>query len=144
MIEYVTIGTNDLGASKHFYDAILEPLGARLLVESSKMVFYSGVGETMLAISIPYDGRPCTAGNGSMFGLRAASHAIVDQVYATAMRNGAASEGAPGFRTPEMYIAYFRDPDGNKLAVYDMPSVEAFAAGAREMVRSMMQQEAVP
>jgi len=142
MIEYVTIGTNDLAASKRFYDAILEPLGCRLLVESPKAVFYSGNGDTMLAICIPYDGQSCSVGNGSMFGLRATSHAIVDQVYATAMLNGATNEGAPGFRTPEMYIAYFRDPYGNKLAVYDMPSIDAFAVGAREMVRTMMQQEA--
>jgi len=144
MIEYVTIGTNDLDASKRFYDAVLEPLGGRLLIASPKMIFYCGNGDTMLAIAIPYDGQSCSAGNGSMFGLRATSHAVVDQVYATALLNGATSEGAPGFRTPEMYIAYFRDPCGNKLAVYDMPSVDAFAAGARKMVQDMIRQEVAP
>ena len=52
-----------------------------------------------------------------------------------ALDQGAVDEGAPGYRTPEMYIAYFRDPVGNKLAVYTMPSVAAFAKGARKIVR---------
>jgi predicted lactoylglutathione lyase len=42
----------------------------------------------------------------------------VDAVYKRAIALGAADEGAPGERGPGFYAAYFRDLDGNKLAVF--------------------------
>jgi len=140
MLEYVTIGTDDLPAAMRFYTDILTPLGGKLLFEAPHMTFFAGPNGGMLALTIPYDKRQCSAGNGTMFGLRAPSTTLVDQVYATAMKNGSKDEGAPGYRTPEMYIAYFRDLSGNKLAVYHIPSVERFAEGAREVIRSMLEQ----
>ena len=137
MIGYVTIGSNDLSKSRLFYDAILAPLGGRVLLETPKMAFYATPGgASMLAITTPYDQGVATFGNGSMFGLPAHSNLVVDEVYAIARENGAASEGEPGYRSPNMYIGYFRDPYGNKLAVYHMPSVEDFALVARQMLDS--------
>lgn len=139
MIGYVTIGANDLASSRQFYDAILSPLDARTIIESPKMVFYAlEGGSTMLAISQPYDKGVANCGNGSMFAIPAATTAHVDEVYRRAMKHGATEEGAPGYRTPEMYIAYFRDPVGNKLAVYHVPSVAAFARGATQMVAAIL------
>lgn len=138
MIGYVTIGTNDLETSRGFYDAILGPLGAQTIIASPKMIFYAlEGGSTMLAISYPYDHGVASHGNGSMFGIPAPDKALVDEIYSLAMEKGAVDEGAPGYRTPDMYVTYFRDPLGNKLAVYNMASVAQFAAGAEKMVREM-------
>lgn len=140
MIGYVTIGARDLDASQRFYDALLAPLGAETIVAApGVMIMYAlDGGSTMLAINYPYDKGIANPGNGTMFGLPASSKALVDEVYRIAIQNGATDEGAPGYRTPQMYISYFRDPVGNKLAVYNIPSVAAFAEGANEMVREMM------
>ena len=55
-----------------------------------------------------------------MSAFRVATASVVDSLYAEALSQGGADEGAPGFR-PErygdrFYVAYVRDPDGNKIA----------------------------
>jgi predicted lactoylglutathione lyase len=45
----------------------------------------------------------------------------VKSLHAKALELGAADEGGPGHRSPDpadLYRAYFRDPDGNKLMVF--------------------------
>lgn len=122
MIGYATIGTNDLERSTKFYDAVFAPLGGkRTFANGDRMQFYgSAATPTMIAVSKPYDEQPATAGNGSMFGLPAASKADVDAAYAAAMAAGAVCDGEPGQRMPTFYGAYFRDPDGNKVCVFNM------------------------
>jgi len=122
MIGYATIGTNDLERSTKFYDAVLAPLGGkRTFANGDRMQFYgSAAAPGMIAISKPYDEQPATAGNGSMFGLPAASKEMVDEAYAAAMAAGGVCDGAPGQRLPTFYGAYFRDPDGNKVCVFKM------------------------
>jgi len=66
----------------------------------------------------PLDGKPATVGNGSMVSLLATSKAQVDAVYKKALELGGKDEGAPGARSEDFYAAYFRDPEGNKLAIY--------------------------
>ncbi|ODT89761.1 VOC family protein [Phenylobacterium sp. SCN 70-31] len=122
MIGYATIGTNDLERATKFYDAVLATLGGkRTFANGDRMQFYGG-GATpgMLAISKPYDEQPATAGNGSMFGLPAASKEQVDAAHAAAIAAGGVCDGAPGQRLPTFYGAYFRDPDGNKVCVFKM------------------------
>jgi len=121
MIGYATIGTNDLEKASKFYDAVFGALGGRRAFANDRMQFYMG-GSTpgMVAICKPYDEKPATAGNGTMFGFAAADNAQVDAVHAAALAAGAADEGAPGQRTDNFYGAYFRDPDGNKICVFKM------------------------
>jgi catechol 2,3-dioxygenase-like lactoylglutathione lyase family enzyme len=122
MIGYATIGTNDLERATKFYDAVLTPLGGRrTFANGDRMQFYgSKANPGMIAIAKPYDERPATAGNGSMFGLPAADKEQVDAVYAAAIGAGATCDGPPGQRLPTFYGAYFRDPDGNKVCVFKM------------------------
>lgn len=122
MIGYATIGTNDLERATKFYDAVLAPLGGkRTFANGDRMQFYgSSATPGMIAVSKPYDEQPATAGNGSMFGLPAASKEQVDEAYAAAMAAGGVCDGAPGQRLPTFYGAYFRDPDGNKVCVFKM------------------------
>ena len=66
----------------------------------------------------PFNGQPATAGNGAMVALSVDSKAKVDAVYKKAIELGAKDEGPAGARSPDFYAAFFRDPEGNKLAVY--------------------------
>ncbi len=122
MIGYATIGANDLERASQFYDKVLEPLGGRrTFMNGDRMQFY-GSKETpgMIAIAKPYDGEAATAGNGSMFGLPAATKPQVDAAHAAAIAAGGTCDGAPGQRLPTFYGAYFRDLDGNKVCVFNM------------------------
>jgi catechol 2,3-dioxygenase-like lactoylglutathione lyase family enzyme len=120
MIGYTTIGSNDLERAKTFYDKVLAPLGGKRIFANERLQFYGGANSGMFAVGQPYDGQPATVGNGSMFGLPAPSREVVDQVHATALEAGGTCEGTPGMRTDTFYGAYFRDPDGNKLCVFNM------------------------
>jgi catechol 2,3-dioxygenase-like lactoylglutathione lyase family enzyme len=121
MIGYATIGSNDLERSKAFYDKVIGALGGkRTFAMGERMQFYGGPGGGMLAVCQPYDEQPATPGNGSMFGLAAPTREQVDQAHAAAIAAGGKCEGQPGARTDNFYGAYFRDPDGNKLCVFNM------------------------
>lgn len=118
MIGYATIGTNDLDKARSFYDPVIAALGGKRTMAFDRMQFYGGVGQSMLAVCKPYDGEAATAGNGSMFGLAAASREAADAAHAAALAAGGTCEGPPGQRMDGFYGAYFRDPDGNKLCVF--------------------------
>jgi len=121
MIGYATIGTNNLEKATEFYDKVLGVLGGKRTMGFDRMQFYGG-GESpgMLAVCKPYDEKAATAGNGSMFGIPAASKEQVDAAHAAALAAGATCEGPPGQRLPTFYGAYFRDLDGNKVCVFKM------------------------
>lgn len=119
MIGYVTLGTNDLERAAQFYDALLGELGALRSLEDERFVAWAtGTDAPMLSIIKPFDGHSATTGNGVMIALTMESPEQVDAVYHKAIELGASDEGAPGERGPGFYAGYFRDLDGNKLAVY--------------------------
>jgi predicted lactoylglutathione lyase len=121
MIGYVTLGTNDLKRAAAFYDALLADFGAKRRLESERMIFWAaGRGTASLAVITPYDKHAATPGNGTMVSLNVDTPAKVDVVHKKALDLGATDEGAPGARTDTFYGAYFRDLDGNKLAVFCM------------------------
>jgi catechol 2,3-dioxygenase-like lactoylglutathione lyase family enzyme len=53
-----------------------------------------------------------------MLAINVDSEADVARVYEKALSLGASCEGKPGPRGAFGEFAYFRDPDGNKLAVF--------------------------
>lgn len=125
MILYTTVGTNDLPRAIRFYDAVFAALGqARLPGWAEGWAgwgkdYDSGYGFWLCQ---PFDGRPASAGNGTMFAFKADSADRVRRFHAAGLSNGGMDEGGPGTREaygPAFYVAYLRDPDGNKLsAVY--------------------------
>lgn len=119
MIAYVTIGTNNLEQATKFYTAILAELdpGVKVLMDIGRLRMIGKPGSVNLAVCTPFDGQPASAGNGVMVAFAADSPAKVDAVYKKALELGGKDEGAPGRRGGDKgpYIAYFRDPDGNKL-----------------------------
>jgi len=121
MLTHVMVGTNDLEESKQFYDAVLGTLGVpepredgggrRYMYRHGKMTF---------GITKPIDGKPATAANGGTIGFAAASPEAVDAFHAAGLENrGTTCEEPPGLRPLDAgggyYLAYLRDPDGNKI-----------------------------
>lgn len=116
MIAYTTIGTNDLPRAAAFYDALLGELGAGRAFDMGRLIAYaSAAGQPMFAICTPENGKPATAGNGTMIALAAENPGAVDRLHAKALALGATDEGVPGVRAGVFYIGYFRDLDGNKV-----------------------------
>lgn len=117
MLAYATLGTNDLPRAAAFYDAVLAEIGGKRMMEEEGYFIAWSTGENGagLGITIPYDKRPATVGNGCMVALQASSRDQVDRIHAKALALGGADEGAPGQRSEGFYAAYFRDLDGNKL-----------------------------
>lgn len=123
MIGYTLFGTNDVERAKTFYDGLFETIGAGRLLESGPMCLW-GVAwdKPMLGITTPRDGREATVGNGTMIAIVVDQRELVDRLHARAIELGGRCEGPPGLRGEEgpqaFYGAYFRDLDGNKLAVF--------------------------
>jgi catechol 2,3-dioxygenase-like lactoylglutathione lyase family enzyme len=124
VISYVTIGVNDIHRVQGFYDAVLGTLGHKRIYATDSWLGYSQAdGSYMPRIWVcnPENGNPATVGNGSMVGLHAASAADVDRFHEVALANGGTDEGAPGRRAhynQGYYLAYVRDPEGNKLSAF--------------------------
>ncbi len=120
MIGYVTLGSNDIARAGEFYDALLGEIGATRQMEGERLIGWSVTpGTPMLSVIKPFDGDPASVGNGVMVAIAVDSKDQVDSLHAKAMRLGASDEGAPGLRGDTFYGAYFRDLDGNKLAVFN-------------------------
>ena len=118
MFSHIMVGTNDLDRSKKFYDAVLGTLGAGPgFVDRHRIFWRSGTG--VFSASLPIDGEPAAVGNGSTVGFTCESPEQADAWHAAGLANGGVSiEEPPGVRegpTGKMYLAYLRDPDGNKL-----------------------------
>jgi len=121
MIGYVTLGTNDLAHGAKFYDELLAEIGAGRFMESDKFIAWAvSPSQPSLALSLPFDGKPATVGNGVMVALAVDSPEKVDKLYKKAIELGATDEGPAGPRGDKFYAGYFRDPDGNKLNFFCM------------------------
>ncbi|MBC7985328.1 MAG: VOC family protein [Sphingomonadaceae bacterium] len=129
MIGYVTLGTDDLDSARAYYDALLGTIGAKRLMqlegeENGGFTLYGRSMDSPAIVLIrTFDKQPAAAGNGNMIALVMNSRDRVDAFYAKALELGGTDEGPPGYRgDPAMgqYFAYFRDPDGHKLAVFNI------------------------
>ncbi len=122
MIGYVTLGTNDLPRAATFYDALAKHFGVGRMMDFDSFVAWGQMGGAPgIAATVPFDGKPASVGNGMMVALQADGPEMVHAVHAAAMEHGGCDEGAPGPRGDDgFYAGYFRDPDGNKLAVFCM------------------------
>lgn len=118
MFSHVMIGTNDLDRAKKFYDATLGALGIGPAVVDGHRIFYI-TPKGVFSVSKPIDGKPATAANGGTIGFAAASSQQADAWHAAGIAAGGKTcEDPPGVRSGnsgKMYLAYLRDPDGNKI-----------------------------
>ena len=127
MYSHVMLGSNDLDRSKIFYDAIFGATGGRegKLVPKGRLVYVNNGG--ILLITKPIDGTPATHGNGSTVGFAVDGPEQAQAWEAAGVAaGGTAIEDPPGVRSGlgmDLYLAYLRDPDGNKLcALHRMPA----------------------
>ncbi|MCK6554319.1 VOC family protein [Candidatus Binatia bacterium] len=119
MFSHIMVGSNDLDASKKFYDAVLGTLGLGPGITDDKGRFFYLSPHGVFAVTKPIDGKPATAANGGTIGFSVNDPATVDAWHAAGVANGGTTcEDPPGVREGglgKMYLAYLRDPAGNKL-----------------------------
>ena len=118
MFSHIMIGTNDLERAKSFYDAVLGTLGiAPAFVDRHRIFYRTPTG--VFSVSLPIDGKPASVANGGTIGFACKTSAEADQWHAAGIAHGGRTcEDPPGVRDGGMgklYLAYLRDPDGNKL-----------------------------
>ena len=119
MYSHVMVGANDIQESKTFYDATLAVLGYNpgVIDEKGRCFYISKTG--VFAITKPIDGEPATHANGGTIGFAAKDQAQVDKWHEVGLANGGTvCEGGAGIREgagQQLYIAYLRDPAGNKM-----------------------------
>jgi catechol 2,3-dioxygenase-like lactoylglutathione lyase family enzyme len=118
MFSHIMIGTNDLDRAKSFYDTVLGTLGVPPARVDGHRIFYMTPGG-VFSVSLPIDGQPATCANGGTIGFAASSTAAADAWHAAGVAAGGTSiEDPPGVRegsAGKLYLAYLRDPDGNKI-----------------------------
>ena len=118
MYSHMMVGSNDIQKSKQFYDATFKAIGGRegIQDEKGRLMYLHNGGVFM--VTKPIDGQPASAGNGCTIGV-AMSPEQADAWHRAGVDNGGtAIEDPPGVREGggmKMYLAYLRDPDGNKL-----------------------------
>ncbi|MET3826699.1 catechol 2,3-dioxygenase-like lactoylglutathione lyase family enzyme [Sphingomonas sp. PvP055] len=127
MFSHIMVGSNDTDASRAFYDATLQALGGKAgMVDPSGRVVYMHDG-SLFIVTKPIDGAPACHANGGTIGFAAESPEAADAWHAAGLASGGtACENPPGVREGsfgKLYLAYLRDPAGNKLcALYRMPA----------------------
>ena len=123
MFSHVMVGTNDIEESRIFYDKIFETLGANPgkmypNLTGQKRYFYLHKGASF-CITEPIDGNEATVSNGATIGFNIESTEQGDAWHKAGIENGGTSiEESPGIRDYQkfkMYLAYLKDPTGNKL-----------------------------
>jgi catechol 2,3-dioxygenase-like lactoylglutathione lyase family enzyme len=118
MFSHIMIGTNDLDRARGFYDALLATLGVPPSMTNGERIFYM-TPTGVFSVSKPINGEPATFANGGTVGFACKSTEQADAWHAAGLAQGGTScEDPPGVREGSMgklYLAYLRDPDGNKL-----------------------------
>ena len=119
MYSHMMVGTNDIDKSKTFYDAVFGALGGKPAITDPKgrLIYLHNGG--LFLVTPPIDGQPATVGNGSTIGFAVTSTELADAWHAAGVAaGGKAIEDPPGWREGggnKLYLAYLRDPDGNKI-----------------------------
>lgn len=119
MFSHVMVGSNDIGKSKAFYDALFGALGGKPGIEDPKgRLIYIHNG-SMFLVTPPIDGQPACHANGGTIGFAVTATEQADAWHKAGVEaGGTAIEDPPGWREGggmKLYLAYLRDPDGNKL-----------------------------
>lgn len=116
-MNYFVVGTNDMEASKAFYNALFAQSGLQSLSPSDRMTYWLGE-DFAFATAIPFDKELATNGNGTMVGFSVGAKEEVKRMHALAIKLGGNCEGEPRQRGPK-FSAYVRDLDCNKLNFSD-------------------------
>src|SRR3954467_4453969 len=123
MFSHIMIGTNDMARSKKFYDALFGAVGSGPGAEDARgRVAYSHNGGRVM-LTPPIARKPATTRNGGTIGFQMKDAAQAEAWHKAGVANGGTSiEDPPGVRPNGAYLAYLRDPDGNKLVAVARPA----------------------
>ncbi|MGB5077983.1 MAG: VOC family protein [Sphingorhabdus sp.] len=127
MYSHMMVGANDIDESKKFYDATFAAMGGKPgHIDDKGRIIYMHNGSLFL-VTKPIDGQPASHGNGCTVGFAMDTSEQADAWHAAGIANGGtAIEDPPGVRSGggmSLYLAYLRDPAGNKLcALRRMPA----------------------
>ncbi|MBO9575377.1 MAG: VOC family protein [Sphingobium sp.] len=127
MFSHQTLGSNDIARSKLFYDALFAAMGGPegVIDPKGRLIYVHNGGR--LLITRPVNGEPACHGNGTTLGLTMDSPDMAEAWHEAGVANGGTTcEDPPGIREMpdgrKLYLAYLRDPDGNKLcALHRIP-----------------------
>jgi predicted enzyme related to lactoylglutathione lyase len=115
MYSHMMVGSNDIERSKKFYDATFKAIGGREAIQDDKGRLMYLYNDGAFLVTKPIDGQPATAGNGCTIGLSMTPEQADAWHTAGVANGGTAIEDPPGERPGSgLYLAYLRDPDGNK------------------------------
>lgn len=122
MFTHVMVGSNDLEKARRFYGATFVALGGKpgAMDARGRLIYIHGGGRLM--ITKPIDGKPATAANGGTIGIAAESPDHVRAWHTAGTEHGGTTiESPPTERPNGEFVAYLRDPDGNKLTARSIP-----------------------
>src|SRR5579863_9154671 len=119
MFTHVMVGAHDLDASKKFYDTVLGALGLPAGQPDPKGRIFYRTKTGVFGITKPIDGHPATHANGGTISFACPSPELARAFHDAGVATGGKSiEDPPGWRegaTGRFYLAYLRDPSGNKI-----------------------------
>ena len=126
MFTHLTVGANDVEASRQFYDAALGALGiAPSSGPDPKGRYWWRTDRGAFAVGAPIDGEPACHANGGTIGFAAKSAEMVKAFHDAGVAAGGRSiEDPPGERNGAfgvLNLAYLRDPSGNKICALHRP-----------------------
>lgn len=118
MYSHMMVGSNDIARSKKFYDATFVAMGGKPGMQDPKGRLIYAHNGAMFLVTPPINGESATHGNGCTIGF-AMTPEQADAWHQAGLDNGGtAIEDPPGVREGngmKLYLAYLRDPDGNKI-----------------------------
>ena len=119
MYSHNMVGANDMDAAKKFYDATFQAIGGKpgIVDDKGRLIYMHNGG--LFLVTKPIDGEPATAGNGCTIGFAMDGPEQAKAWHDAGVAAGGTSiEDPPGVREGgfgQLYLAYLRDPSGNKL-----------------------------
>ena len=120
MFAQIVIGSNDISASRKFYDAVLATVGVPegIFNKEIQRIYYR-TSDGSFTVTKPADGNSATVANGGTLGFKCETPEQAKAFHDAAVANGGVSiEDPPGLRNlgeRKVYLAYVRDPSGHKL-----------------------------
>jgi catechol 2,3-dioxygenase-like lactoylglutathione lyase family enzyme len=126
MFTHVTMGADDVEASRKFYDAALGALGIEPASgPDPKGRYWWRTARGAFAVGHPIDGAAASCANGGTLGFAAKTPEMVQAFHDAGVAAGGRSiEDPPGERNGpfgKLVLAYLRDPAGNKICALHRP-----------------------
>ncbi|WP_374414183.1 VOC family protein [Novosphingobium colocasiae] len=119
MFSHVMVGAADMDEAKRFYDAVFGAMGGQpgIVDGNGRLVYMHNDG--LFLVTTPINGEGACHANGGTIGFGMADPAQADAWHAAGVAAGGTTcEDPPGVRESAygaLYLAYLRDPTGNKL-----------------------------